>query len=186
MATLTQLNDGFGFDGVVATTQVNEEFDIAIDSAIKIKNTSLTDSYDVMFNLNYSNSVNADGSDSFIDSELTLDIDGVEAYFSDLVSDTQFGDSDQGSDLGTFGADLSDVLSTSFVVSVAADSCVSLMMEWLFFGGQFDSGIAEGDFSVDLQLASVSSTNTVPVSEPSVFALLSSGLLLFAWRRRSA
>ena len=167
---LTNNNDGSGFTGTASAT--NEEFSIGFDTVISALNdTSSTQT--VVFRLDFSNRVNADGGDAYADSALTLNDDNGEIFFSDLKSDTLFGDEVSGSLTGQFGDVLNDsgVLFFSFILNPS--DVVNLAMSWTLEGGDFEGGWAEADLSANLTV--------VPLPGSLLFML--SGMLLLPLQR---
>lgn len=191
--SLTDIGDGFGFDGIARVT--DDEFKIGFDTSLDVSNNSATDSYEVVFGLDFDNMVNADGSDAFADSELTLDIDFIEAFFSDLLSDTMFGDEVGGdpTDPATFGASLMDsAIGRLFTLTLNPGDTIDMLLSWTLKGEDFDGGLAEADLSAFLYVDSVSNITSPPpppppsgVPEAGTLFLFSAGLIgLLAQRRR--
>jgi len=195
--SLTDIRDGFGFNGTASAT--DDDFGIGFDSSLGVINNSVTDSYDVVFGLNFSNSVNADGDDAYAFSELILDIDLAEAFFSHLESDTLplldggFGDFKNGISLGTFGTDLLDTATgLLFTLTLNPGDTIDMLLSWTLEGGDFAGGLAEADLSAFLYVDSVSNITSPPpppppsgVPEAGTLFLFSVGLLgLLAQRRR--
>lgn len=167
---LTDIYDGSGFTGTASAT--NAEFAIGFDTEISaLNNTSSTQT--VVFRLDFSNRVNADGSDAFADSELTLNDDNGEIFFSDLKSDTSFGDAVGGISTGQSGdvLDESGVLFFSYILN--SSETVNLFMNWTLEGGDFAGGLAEADLSANLTV--------VPLPGSLLFML--SGMLLLPLQR---
>jgi hypothetical protein len=191
--TLTDIGDGFGFDGSGSAT--DDEFSIGLDTVMNVTNTSASDSFEVLFSLDFSNFVNADGDDAFADSELTLnqdidptpDVDFDEVFFSDLISDTYLGDFVDGFEPDTFGDSFTfsdDAL--TFLISLAPNESFDWVLGWTVEGGDFEGGLAEFSASTFLSVTSV--TNVTPVTavpEPSTLFLLAAGLLGLAIRKRT-
>lgn len=170
---LTDNNDGSGFTGTAGAT--GEEFAIGFDTVISALNDTST-TQTVVFKLDYSNMVNADGGDAFADSELTLNDDNGEIFFSDLKSDTLFGDEVSGVLTGQFGAMLmdSDILFFSYMLNPS--EAVNLTMSWTLEGGDFDGGaggLAEANLSANLTI--------VPL--PGAWLFMLSGMLLLPLQR---
>jgi len=124
--------------------------------------------------------VNADGGDAYSDSELTLhhklpgDIDFSEIFFSQLISDTSFGDV-VGGVPGLFGESLTESGSQLFNYMLAPGEQVDLIMSWTLFGGVYhpDGGLAEANLTADLTL--------VPL--PGSLLFMVSGMLLLPLQR---
>jgi len=196
-ADLTETGDGFGFDGIASAN--DEEFGIGIDTSIDVFNSSTTDSYEVVFGLDFNNSVNADGADAYASSELTLDIGGIESFFSDLMSDTLddavngfFGDEIAGVPQGTFGASLAE-LDTGLLFTLALNpgETIDMLLRWTLEGGDYDDGLAEADLSAFLYVDSVTNTTQLPpppppsgVPEAGSLFLFSAGFLGLLLKRR--
>ena len=177
---LTVINDGSGFTGTASAT--DGEFAIGFDTDITVLNdTSSTQT--VVFRLEYSNFVNADGGDAYADSELTLseklvgDMDFTEVFFSDLISDTSFGDEVGGVLTGAFGEELNDSGNQLFSYMLNPSDEILLRMSWTLNGGDFApggiAGLAEADLTANLTL--------VPL--PGSLLLMLSGLLLLPMQR---
>ena len=177
---LTNIDDGTGFEGVANANF--EEFAIGFDSVISVFNdTPSTET--VVFRLNYSNMVNADGGDAFAASELTLsqklvgDIDFTEIHASHLVSDSSIGDFVGGTGTGTFGQSLTDSGDMLFSFMIGSAEQIELKMSWTLVGGEFFGGpadLAEADLNADLTI--------VPL--PGSLVLMISGMLLLPLQRR--
>lgn len=189
LGTLTDINDGIGFTGV-ASAAGNDlgpgEFAIGFDTYLNLTNNSATDAYEVVFKLNFSNTVNADGADGVSDSELTLDADGSEIFFSDLISDTLNGDEDGGNLTGGFGDPLSDSGDAFFTFLLNPTDMLDLDMAWTLTGGDFAQGLAEADLSAFLSVYSVTLQGgpPVPTPLPATFFLVGLGLILLPLQRR--
>lgn len=166
--SLTDYLDGAGFTGTASAT--DDEFAIGFDTVITVENDTLS-TQTVVFRLDYSNMVNADGDDAFADSELTLSDDLVgEIFFSDLKSDSNLmnGDEVGGVLTGNFGESLDDSGFMFFSYVLNPSDQIELLMSWTLEGGDFASGLAEASLSANLTL--------VPL--PGAFLLMLSGMLL--------
>lgn len=197
LGTLTHIGDGLGVDGDVdaAFQDPESEFGIGIDMLFDIENSSPTDSYRITFRVDLrENTVDADGSDAYADSEFTVDDPDGEVFFSHLNSDTFYGDEVGGEPEGTFGARLTE--SGIFLFDLVIDPGMNLEVEgdWTLNGGAYESGsLATVDFDAFISVDNVenlSSPGPEPVPEPGTFLLLGSGLAGFAAvcrrRRKSA
>lgn len=144
------------------------------DYGIDIENTSGSSFFDVFFEIEISNSVDADV-DAFADSLIALFNDsGVEIFFSDLLSDTLFGDEKNGAVLGTLGSLVTDIATFGFGFTLSPGDILT-------FGSAVAAkgeGFAGGSFSLlsDSSITLVSAHVIVP--EPSGFILFLSSLLL--------
>lgn len=146
------------------------------DYGIDIENTSGSSFFDVFFEIEIDNTVDADGADAFADSLIALyDELGIEIFFSDLTSDTLFGDEKNGAVLGTFGALITDIATFGFGFTLAPGDLFTFGSEVAAEGGEFDS---IGAFSLlsDSSITLVSAHVIVP--EPSGVILFLSSLLL--------
>jgi hypothetical protein len=194
LGTLTDTGDGFGITGTADAAfdpDIDTEFLIGIDFIIDLMNSSATDTYKITFKVgsstggNFNNRVDADGADAFAESEFTVDTPaGTEVFFTDLLSDTLFGDEENGVDLGTFGALVSDIGMETFDITLAPGDMEEIVGAWTMEGGVFanDLGAATVDFSAFLSVDSIENLTQVP--EPSTMLLLATGLVGLAGFRR--
>ena len=178
---LTDILDGSGFNGSASVTDTDPvtEFGIGFDTNITVLNNTGSQQT-VSFRLDFSNMVNADGDDAFSDSELILqeklvgDLDFTEVFFSDLVSDTSFGDAVGGVGTGLFGESLMENGSQIFSYTLNDSEQIELQMSWTLSGGVFpDVGLAEANLTAELTL--------VPL--PGSLLFMVSGMLLLPLQR---
>ena len=147
-------------------------------------NNSASDIYTVTFRLIFENRVNADGPDAFADSNLfltdSLNVDDI--FFSDIKSDTLFGDEVGGALTGTFGNELVQGNSADlFTYTLNPTDVVNLNMSWTLEGGDFDTmGLATASMSARLLVDSV----TVKTPLPGTVVMVALGIVLLPLQRR--
>jgi MYXO-CTERM domain-containing protein len=160
------------------------------DYSISLTNNSATDSYDVVLRIAYNHSVDADGSDAYAAGEMVFDeapIDLTELFFSDLVSDTFFGDEVGGSLTGTYGDPQGETGSLLLTFSLNPSTSLILVGTQDLEGGSFASDSSySGLLDVFISVDSVTNTTrppspTIPI--PGVLPLLGLGLLVLGLRR---
>lgn len=175
--SLTDIGDGFSFEGSGSETTTGNEFSLGIDNTITISNTSAASVYQVVLELLFSNTVAASGDDSYADSEFSLKQDSLEIFFTDLVSDTLYGNQIGGSPTGDFGGQLSE--SGAFLITLLLNPSDSTLLEssWTVEGGTYvDGGSASFDGAFGFSVKSVTE-QSASVPAPETLALLSIGLL---------
>lgn len=194
-APLTDINDGVAFVGLGAT---DDYFATGFNTSISLFNSSSSDSYEVVFRLDYSNMVNADGDNAFSRSLLTVGLDipfTPEFFFSELSSDTLFGDLDSSGDLTTSGDELIETGEEFFTFILDPTDTLGLKMNLAVEGEVVqpagpllnqvgvvqDLGFAESETYASLTLASIEQVRA-PI--PSTFILVGIGMILLPLQRR--
>jgi hypothetical protein len=179
--------DGLGIDGET----VDAEFATGIDFSIDVTNNSLTETYRVTFGVVFENVVGAFGEDSYADSEFVISTDGfaTEEFFTDLVSDTWYGNTVDGFDVAGFGGELTASGSDSFFIDLAPGANALVEGFWTMEGGAFGFAADEDAYAslyATLTIDSVENLDAPPIPEPGSFALLAAGIagLVVAKRRR--
>lgn len=171
--TLTDLGDGFGMSAATSAS-FGSEFALGFDIGIALANNS-ADDYRITLKIDYSNTMDAGGPDAYVDSEFTVNDAGGEVFFSDLISDTYYGDTFNGIDNNTFGAHLSDIGVATFDIYLNAYSTTNITSAWTMEGGVYgDPGYATLDFSAFISVDEVKNLSAVPV--PAALYLFGTGL----------
>jgi hypothetical protein len=195
-ADFNAVGDGFSLSGNASAT--DEEFAAAIDFNLDLTNTHATEAYEVKIRVNLiNNSVNADGTDAYAKSEFTINDSSGEIFFSDLLSDSLFGDEAGGTLTGPYGATgtLGDPQSESgildFTYILNAGDTENLTGAWVLEGGDFATGLAEAEFNATVTILDVSRVagpgpNPSPVPEPGTLLLFGAGLLSLCRFKRKA
>ena len=190
---LTDYGDGVGVSAIGSSTAgaISAIPDFIFDLGFSLSNSSATDSYQVFFELAFSNFVDAEGSDAFIDAEINLFNSLLaEMFFSDLTSDTVFGDQKNGTALATSGATLTDSGTFLFDITLAAGASDSFSAVLKMDGGAFDnSSLFNARTSAFISVIGADNLTGGPqppsqVPEPSVFLLFIFAITLLQIKRR--
>lgn len=183
IGSLTDISDGFSLSGTATTDNIDDDyFSFGMDTSLNLSNTSASDSYEVVFKLSYSNTVNADGVDAWSTSEFSVNENVAEIFNSYLISDSLYGDADNSGDLGTFGDVLVESGDEFFAFVLNPLDILSLDMDWTAEGEDLtDNGLSEISFFASLSVYSVEQF-TVPL--PGTFILVGMGLILIPLQRR--
>ncbi len=194
LGTFTKTGDGFRIFGTASATSDGEEegeFATGVDLVVDLSNSSATDTYEVFFRIDFSNSVTATGDDAFADSEFTLDTPpGTEVFFTQTISDTLGGNKLNGVLTGGSGGTVadSDIFTFSLVLAPLDDT--SIKGDWTMEGGAFASE-ASVDFDAFLSVERVDNL-TEPggvIPEPGsvlIWSVLGALGMAVARRRRKA
>jgi len=194
MGTLTDTGDGFGVIGTAAGSgaTADSEFGIGVDILMNITNSSATDIYQVTVRTTFGNSVNSIGTDTYVESEFTLDQrlstvlpPGTEEFFTHLVTDTVNGNEVGGNPVASFGGPLSETGSDMFMLTLNPGEMYILEGVWTMEGGAFDatSEAFLDDFNAFISVYDVAN-QTTPIPEPATLLLLGTGLTGLAEIRR--
>ena len=186
--TLTETGQGLGHtlsmsgDGRV-TNSIND--DLFIDYLFSISNNS-ADTFELTFAIDFANTVDSNGADAFSDSEFVIQDESLnELFFTDLISDTAFGDSIDGNETGSFGNLQSASGTDYFTLTLAGNSALSFSGMLSASGAVFDSGDYALSMDSFVYLSDVKNTTSpVPVSEPGSFVLMLVGLGLLCRRSK--
>jgi len=193
---LTDTGDGVGYstnlDALFETGfNFNEGYDFITDFAVNLANTSVGGTFTVTMQLDYSNVADVDGNDAFADSRLDLEVDTLNVFSSEVLSDSFFGDALNTVATGTFGDLISDNGTFFFdvILNPGDTALIGGVHQWE--GGVFEAGFSNVDIGVDLTIAGVTCAgdcNVVPV--PGAALLFASGLsglaLIRRWRPRNS
>jgi hypothetical protein len=165
--SLVNTNDGIGFTGSANTT--DDIFNVFFDSEINVTNNSVSDIYDIVFKLVFSNMVNASGDDAFADSEFILNANGSEIFFTDLKSDSLNGNevAGEGGDPNPYFGSLLEADTLFFNFALNPSDLLTLSLSWQLDGGDFEGGESAFEFSQFLSIESVTLRGgQVPPSVP--------------------
>lgn len=184
---LTDIGDGVGNTADVNASSFGLIEAFIFDFTFSLTNTSLTDSFLTSFIIDFSNTVQAFGFDSYVDSEIALfDSLDNEFFASDISSDTLFGDQKNGVDLPTSGAQINDVGLFSFDIALAAGQSTSFSGFMKIEGEDFGDGSFNALSSAFISVADVQNTTPPgpgpnpqpnPIPEPTSVLLFLTGSL---------
>jgi len=177
----TDTGDGAGFSGASGDI-VDDVFTAGFDLYMDLVNTHATDVYVVTFGLSWSNMVSATGSDAYSYSELSLFDTGTntEIHFSDLESDTFFGNQVNGVITGGFGGALSDSGAGTFTFTLNPLDVLNLELSWTAEGDDLvGDGLISTDLFADLTITDV----VVRTPAPTPLLLIGLGMLLISMRK---
>lgn len=191
---LTSINDGVGASGII-TGNIGDAVDgFFFDFAFDLANNSITDSFQVFFEIVFTGTVDANGSDSYMTRELNLfDATSSEFFFSDITSDTFAGgdgDEKNGSLLSTFGDVVNDAGSMLFNFVLGANSTNSFTGQMIFDGADFEEdGSFSSSSSAFIRVVSIDNLTAPPpppesVSTPSGTSLFFAAVAAFGFTLR--
>ena len=185
---LLNTNDGVGADASISGSAGGSAEGFFFDFLFSMTNTSLTDSFQIFFELVFTNTTSASGADAYADAEIILEDElNNELFFSDLTSDTFFGDEKNGTGLPSQGATLSDSGTVLFNFILAANSSNSFTTEIKLEGIDIDGS---GSFSADTSafIRVVGTENLTPpvnkVPAPPTLTVLILVMMYFAVRQK--
>lgn len=192
-SNLTDTGDGIGWDTNLDALfetgfNFNPGYDFIVDLGLNLANNSLTDTFTITMQLDYSHAADVGGIDAYADSKLDLEVDNVNVFISEVLSDSFFGDALNGVATGTFGDLISDngTLFFDIILNPGDVALIGGTHQWE--GGVFDTGFSNADVNMDLFIADVVCSGNCPVVPvPGALLLFSSGLsglALFHRRRR--
>ncbi len=189
-ATLTEYGDGVGMSFEAAGyAPWDENPGFYGDYFFSIQNSS-SDAYIVTLEIDIANFVDAFGDDSFAHSLMSLENDsaGTEIFFTDLSSDTFYGNEVNGVPEGGWGGPLSDTGPTLLDVMINPLSTLTLSGYHDVSGGVFDPWGGNYNVSLDTFISiydAQSQAAPEPVPEPTAMAIFGMGLAgLAATQRR--
>jgi hypothetical protein len=179
-------------DGVGATLNAtNSGFDtglaVGVDLLLDMMNSSLDD-YLVTVRFDFSNQVNATGNDAYADSEFSVEDSDGEFLFTDLVSDTVYGNQVNDAYPASYGGILTDSYNNTINFFLGAGESETIFGMYTMLGEVYGSGVSTTDFNAFISIESVTNLgggpdpNAVPI--PAALPLFGSGLLALAAIRR--
>jgi len=192
--TLTDTGDGFGgtasgsatgplfpppLQGYFADTDLGD----GETMPLTITNSSTTDFFRIFFSLTFSHSVFASGDDGYADSDLEIELDGIEIFESKLLSDTFFGNEIDGTSVPGFGGTLSASGPFLFEIIVAPNGGFrEITLDHTMEGAIFEPGASTITADYFLSVDSVVNLGAIP--EPGAYLLFGTGLFALAALRR--
>ncbi|WP_208597656.1 PEP-CTERM sorting domain-containing protein [Desulfogranum mediterraneum] len=183
----TQTGDGLGLEVTASTasSDLPAGFFLGVDLIFDLTNSSATESYEVDIRWTFDNSVDADGVDAYATSEFDLFADGM-TEFTDIASDTFFGDEFDGVLTGTFGEVVVDSGSLLFTLTLAPGDMVQVSGEYTLDGEVFLEGTSSAAFSSFVSIDGFTRLGGggSPVPEPATLLLFGVGLAAVAGRVR--
>lgn len=184
-AALTEIGDGFSFIGGASATTIEDEFLGGIDLLLALANLSATDTYRIALGIDFLHTVDADGDDAFVESVFDLFGSGT-SLFTEIISDTFFGDENSSGDLASSGAEVSESgFADPLILELAPGASIDLMGFFTLDGGLFSEGNLTGSFDFDFSVQAVSLVSApTDVPLPGTALLLGAGLLGFAVANR--
>jgi len=185
LGSLTDIGDGFGSSFTMSGNQNGDTGKLFSDYAFNLTNNSATDQYQITLSINlFNNIANADGTDAFADSQISVsnETSSSEIFFSDLTSDVLFGDKENGVNLASFGASLSDSGLTNLDFLLNAGDSIDISGDNELEGKVYDSasqfdGMLSSFISVTNVVNLTNPPNPSPASAPATLLLMISGLL---------
>ena len=165
---LTDINDGIAIDAELSAGASGFAEGYFFDFNFALQNNSLTTTYLLSFVLLFDNLTSASGGDTFADSKILLfDADNSELFFSDLITDTWFGDQNNGALTNTFGVTQTDSGSFAFDILLSAGAVDNFKGELHLVGGEFSGQGAFGiNSSASLSLVAARPQDTPPPQIP--------------------
>ncbi|MCF4008887.1 hypothetical protein [Rheinheimera sp. UJ63] len=184
---LTTLDDGIAINTNLLAGADSLAEGYFFDFNFALQNNSLTNAYLLSFVLLFDNLTSASGLDAFAESKILLfDDSNNEFFFSDLATDTLFGDQKNGTFTGTSGVTQSDNGSFGFDILLGAGAASSFRGELQLVGQEFiNSGSFAANSFANVSLSAVRSLNTPPqqVPLPATGWLFLLGLFFLAQRQ---
>lgn len=185
---LQSINDGVGAVVSISGDEISSSEGFFFNFLFSLSNTSLTDSLQISFELEFENTTSASGNDAYTDAEITLkNQTNNEIFFSDLTSDTLFGDSENGVPLSTSGATLTDAGTFLFDFILSANSSSSFNGEIKLDAESFvNNGAFSANTSAFIRVIDVENltepVNSVP--SPSTLSILLLAMMCFAVKQK--
>lgn len=186
---LTDIGDGVGASATVdyGSAGLGVIPGFFFDINFSLANSSATDSYQVLFALVFSNLVDVDGNDAYLDGEINLfNSLNNEIFATDLTSDT-LGDQVAGISTGTFAQAQSESGAFLFSVTLAAGATDNFSAQLKMDGETFDAfSRLSGNTEFFISVEDVNNLTGPPtqVPAPQSFILLVSAIALLKLKRK--
>lgn len=159
-----------------------------LDFSVDMSNTSIADSYEIVLGFMYMQMISAEETsfDNFADSEIDIfDSNGNTLWFSNLESDSMFGNFGDDAELPGAGGELFEEGSfeLTFLLSPGENDFINGQL--VLSGGAFaPDGIVENFTALQFSVLEVNNvTSNLPVPEPGMLFIMASGLGLIASRQ---
>lgn len=187
IVNLTDIYDGVGGNATFSGTNTSEYL-TGWDLTMDLQNSSATDTYQVNFRIDYNNSVNSSGADSYAQTLFTLGTaeNDDDIFLSYLLSDTVNGNDNTALNASGFGGSLSEVGPYLFSINIDPLQTLNLFGSWNFEGGVYedpgtDPGTSLADIDSFISIIGVENLTPPPppdvIPEPGTFFLFGLGLL---------
>ncbi len=186
-ATLTQTGDGFGITASVDGTMAGADGEFPMKVGFSIFNSAISAIYKVTLQFDYDHRVGAGGADALALSGYALfdDTNTLDLILREVISDSFFGDHENGLGLGTFGAPVADSGTLFLDLFLNPGEILDLAVEYDMSTGVYsDPGSIMARFTSFLSVANIERVEVAIPVPATFFLMLAGGLALMACRRQ--